>query len=164
MARLTYDIVIIGDLRLPGATGRAIAEEVRALAKGGYRAALLHMQSPLLERPKLINPLIRVRIDGGLADLVDPEVPIAARLVLAHHPGLFLHLPARVPQIQADCKLLIVNHPLLDAEGNSYFRAGEGGWTRTGATHTMRGSGARTGEARAISLARQRTCAEGEAA
>ena len=123
MARLTYDIVIVGDLRLPGATGRAIAEEVRALAKGGYRAALLHMQSPLLERPKLINPLIRVRIDGGLADLVDPEVPIAARLVLAHHPGLFLHLPARVPQIQADCKLLIVNHPLLDAEGNSYFRA-----------------------------------------
>jgi UDP:flavonoid glycosyltransferase YjiC (YdhE family) len=129
MARSIYDIVIIGDLRLPGATGRAVAEEIRAQARGGYRTALLQMQSPLLERPKLINPLIRAAIDGGLADLVDPEVPITARLALAHHPGLFLHLPARVPQIQADCKLLIVNHPLLDAEGGSYFPADRLAWS-----------------------------------
>ena len=39
MARSAYDIVIIGDLRLPGATARAIAEEVRAQAKAGYRTA-----------------------------------------------------------------------------------------------------------------------------
>ena len=94
-----------------------------------YRTALLQMQSPLLDRPTLINPLIRAAIDGGLADLVDPEVPIAARLALAHHPGFFLHLPARVPQIQADCKLLIVNHPLLDAEGGSYFPAERIAWS-----------------------------------
>jgi UDP:flavonoid glycosyltransferase YjiC (YdhE family) len=129
MARSTYDIVIIGDLRLPGATGRAVAEEIRAQGRAGYRTALLQMQSPLLERPQLINPLIRAAIDRGLADLVDPEVPIAARLALAHHPGLFLHLPARVPQIQADCKLLIVNHPLLDADGESYFPAERIAWS-----------------------------------
>ena len=129
MARPTYDIVIVGDLRLPGATGRAIAEEIRAQARAGYRTALLQMQSPLMERPRLINPQIRAAIDGGLADLVDPEVPIAARLALAHHPGLFLHLPARVPQIQADCKLLIVNHPLVDAEGGSYFPAERIAWS-----------------------------------
>ena len=129
MARSTYDIVIIGDLRLPGATGRAVAEEIRAQARAGYRTALLQVQSPLVERPKLISPLIRATIDGGLAELVDPEVPIAARLALAHHPGFFLHLPARVPQIQADCKLLIVNHPLLDAEGGSYFPAEGIAWS-----------------------------------
>jgi hypothetical protein len=95
MARSSYDVVIVGDLRLPGATGRAIAEEIRAQARGGYRTALLQMQSPLLERPQLINPLIRSAIDAGLADLVDPEALIAARLALAHHPGFFLHLPAR---------------------------------------------------------------------
>jgi UDP:flavonoid glycosyltransferase YjiC (YdhE family) len=129
MTRSAYDIVIIGDLRLPGATGRAIAEEIRAHSSGGYHTALLHVQSPLLERPKPINPLIRAAVDGGLADLLDPEVPIAARLALAHHPGVFLHLPARVPQIQADCKLLIVNHPLLDAEGQGYFPAGRIAWS-----------------------------------
>jgi UDP:flavonoid glycosyltransferase YjiC (YdhE family) len=129
MARCTYDIVIIGDLRLPGATARAVAEEIRAQARGGYRTALLQLQSPLLERPKLINPLIRAAIDEGLADLVDPEVPIAARLALAHHPALFLHLPARIPRIQADCKLLILNHPLLDAEGGSYFPAERVAWS-----------------------------------
>lgn len=121
MTRLAYDVVLVGDLRLPGATGRAIAEEVRALARGGYRTALLHVQSSLLERPRLINPLLRTAIDSGLADLVDPEVPIAARLAVAHHPGVFLHLPGRAPQIEADCKLLVVNHPLLDSEGNPYF-------------------------------------------
>ena len=129
MARSTYDIVIIGDLRLPGATGRAVAEEIRAQARAGYRTALLQVQSPLVERPKLISPLIRATIDGGLAELVDPEVPIAARLALAYHPGFFLHLPARVPQIQADCKLLIVNHPLVDAEGGSYFPAEGIAWS-----------------------------------
>ena len=66
MTRLAYDVVIVGDLRLPGATGRAMAEEIRALARAGYRTALLHVQGPLLERPKLINPLIRAGIDGGL--------------------------------------------------------------------------------------------------
>ena len=129
MARSTYDIVIIGDLRLPGATGRAVAEEIRAQARAGYRTALLQVQSPLVERPKLISPLIRATIEGGLVELVDPEVPIAARLALAHHPGFFLHLPARVPQIQADCKLLIVNHPLLDAQGGSYFPAEGIAWS-----------------------------------
>ena len=129
MTRLAYEVVIVGDLRLPGATGRAIAEEIRALARAGYRTALLHVQGPLLERPKLINPLIQAGIDGGLADLVDSEVPIAARLAVAHHPGVFRHLPARVPRIEADCKLLIVNHPLLDAEGNGYFPANKTAWT-----------------------------------
>jgi hypothetical protein len=143
MARSIYDIVIIGDLRLPGATGRAVAEEIRAQARGGYRTALLQMQSPLLERPKLINPLIRAAIEGGLADLVDPEVPITARLALAHHPGIFLHLPARVPQIQADCKLLIVNHPLLDANGQTYFPADRIAWN----VEEMLGEGVRAAPA-----------------
>jgi UDP:flavonoid glycosyltransferase YjiC (YdhE family) len=143
MARLAYDILIIGDLRLPGATGRAVAEEVRAQARAGYRTALLQVQSPLLERPKRINPLIRAALDSGLADLVDPEVPIAARLAVAHHPGLFLHLPARIPQIQADCKLLVVNHPLLDAEGGSYFPADRVVWN----VQEMLGQGVRAAPA-----------------
>ena len=123
MARSAYDIVIIGDLRLPGATARAIAEEVRAQAKAGYRTALLQVRSPLLERPRQINPLIRAALDRGLAELLDPEAPIAARLAVAYHPGVFLHFPARIPRIQVDCKLLVVNHPLLDAHGDSYFPA-----------------------------------------
>ena len=103
MAPLASDIVVLGDLRLPGATGRAVAEEIRAQAAAGYRTALLQVRSSLLERPRQINPLIRAALDRGLADLVDPEVPIAARLAIAHHPGVVLHLPARIPRIQADC-------------------------------------------------------------
>jgi UDP:flavonoid glycosyltransferase YjiC (YdhE family) len=143
MARLAYDIVVIGDLRLAGAAGRAVAEEIRAQATAGYRTALLQVRSPLLEQPRQINPLIRATIDRGLADLVDPEVPIATRLAVAHHPGVLLHLPARIPRIQADCKLLIVNHPLLDANGQTYFPADRIAWN----VEEMLGEGVRAAPA-----------------
>jgi hypothetical protein len=35
MAPLAYDVLLISDLRLPGPTGRAVAEEIRAQAQAG---------------------------------------------------------------------------------------------------------------------------------
>ena len=129
MARLAYDILIIGDLRLPGATGRAIAEEIRAQAAAGYRTALLQLKSPLLVRPHPIHPLIRAAIDRELADWLDPEVSVEARLAIAHHPGAFTHLATRTPKVEAGCKLLVVNHPLLDAGGRPYFPVRKVAWS-----------------------------------
>ncbi len=121
MPPLTYDVVLISDLRLPGPTGRAIAAEIRAQAGAGYRTALLHVRSPLLGRPHPINPLIRQTIDEGLADWLDPDAAGTARLAVAHHPGVFAEPPARVPRLVAEQKLLVVNHPLFDPLGRPYF-------------------------------------------
>ena len=117
MAALAYDVVLVSDLRLPGATGRAVAEEIRAQAAGGYRTALLHVRSGLLGRPHPLHPAIRDALDEGLADWLDPDAACAARLAVAHHPGVFAQLPTRVPRLAAEHKLLVVNHPLLDAAG-----------------------------------------------
>ncbi len=121
MGALAYDVVLVSDLRLRGATGRALVEEVRAQAAGGYRTALLHVRSGLLGRPQPLNPALRQALDEGLADWLDPDAACCARLAVAHHPGVFAQLPTRVPRLAAEQKLLVVNHPLLDAAGRPCF-------------------------------------------
>ncbi len=122
MPALAYDVLLISDLRLPGATGRAIAAEIRAQAGAGYRTALLHVKSGLLRTPHPIHPSIRAALEAGLADWLDPDAAGSARLAVAHHPGVFAAPPARVPRLIAEQKLLVVNHPLLDPGGRPYFR------------------------------------------
>jgi len=129
MARLAYDVLLVSDLRLPGPTGRAVAEEIRAQAHAGYRTALLHVRSGLLRDPHPINSLIREAIEQGLADWLDPEAGCAARLAVAHHPGVFAHPPGRVPRLSAERRLLVVNHPLFDAEGRPLFDVRSNRWS-----------------------------------
>jgi hypothetical protein len=119
-----YDIIAIGDFRFPGGTSGAVAEELRAQVAGGYRTGLIQLKGPILQFPHPINPKIRACIDEGLADLLDPDVPVTARLVLAHHPSLFQHLPRRALRIEADARLLIVHHPPFDGFGQPNYDCG----------------------------------------
>ena len=121
MPRAPYDIVAIGDFRFPGGTSTAVAEELRAQAAAGYRTGLIQLKGPILKYPHGIHPQIRACLDGGLADLLDPDAPITTRLVLAHHPSLFTHLPRRALRIETEARLLIVHHPPLDGLGQSNY-------------------------------------------
>ena len=101
MPALAYDVVLVSDLRLPGATGRVLAAEIAALAAGGYRVALLHIAAacspgPIrsIRRPAGARP--------GRAAWLDPDAACAARLAVLHHPGVFAHPPARVPRLIAE--------------------------------------------------------------
>ena len=121
MSGVPYDIVAIGDFRFPGGTSTAVAEELRAQAAAGYRTGLIQLKGPILKYPHGIHPQIRACLDHGLADLLDPEAAITARLVLAHHPSLFTHLPRRALRIDAEARLLIVHHPPLDGLGQPSY-------------------------------------------
>ena len=116
-----YDIVAVGDFRFPGGTSTAVAEELRAQAVAGYRTGLIPLKGPILKYPHGIHPQIRACLDEGLADLLDPDEAITARLVLAHHPSLFIHLPRRALRIEAEARLLIVHHPPLDGLGQANY-------------------------------------------
>ena len=116
-----YDIVVIGDFRFPGGTSTAVAEELRAQAAAGYRTGLMQLKGPILKFPHSINPRIRACLEEGLADLLDPDEAVAARLVLAHHPSLFTYLPRRTLRINTDARLLIVQHPPLDGLGQPSY-------------------------------------------
>ena len=104
MSGTPYDIVAIGDFRFPGGTSTAVAQELRLQASAGYRTGLIQLKGPVLKFPHAINPKIRACIDEGLADLLDPDAPVAARLVLAHHPSVFAHLPRRALRIDAEAR------------------------------------------------------------
>ncbi len=121
MSSTYYDIVAIGDFRFPGGTSSAVAEELRAQAAAGYRTGLIQLKGPVLKYPHPINPKVRACLDEGLADLLDPDAPVAARLVLAHHPSLFTHLPHRALRIEAEARLLIVHHPPFDGFGQPNY-------------------------------------------
>jgi hypothetical protein len=121
VSSIPYDIVAIGDFRFPGGTSTAIAEELRAQAAAGYRTGLIQLKGPVLKFPHPINPRIRRCLDEGIAELLDPDAAVAARLVLAHHPSLFTHLPHRALRIEAEARLLIVQHPPLDGLGQPNY-------------------------------------------
>jgi hypothetical protein len=116
-----YDVVAIGDFRFPGGTSTAVVEELRAQAAAGYRTGLIQLKGPILKFPHPIHAGIRRCLDEGIADLLDPDAAIGARLVLAHHPSLFTYLPRRALRIDAEARLLIVHHPPFDGAGEPSY-------------------------------------------
>jgi len=123
MTAARYDIVTIGDFRFPGGTSTAVAEELRAQAAAGYRTGLIQLKGPVLRYPHPIHPAVRACMEEGGVDLLDPDVPVAAGLVIAHHPQLFTHPPRRGLDIDADLRLLAVHHPPFDGMGEPFYDA-----------------------------------------
>ena len=121
MSGVRYDVVAIGDFRFPGGTSTAVVEELRAQAAAGYRTGLIQLKGPILKFPHPIHAGIRRCLDEGIADLLDPDAAIGARLVLAHHPSLFTYLPRRALRIDAEARLLIVHHPPFDGVGQPNY-------------------------------------------
>ncbi|MGH6919615.1 MAG: glycosyl transferase, partial [Geminicoccaceae bacterium] len=121
MSGVPYDVVTIGDFRFPGGTSTGVVEELRAQAAAGYRAGLIQLKGPVLKYPHPIHPEIRRCLDDGIADLLDPDTAIAARLLLVHHPSLFTYLPRRALRVDAETRLLIVPHPPFDGLGQPSY-------------------------------------------
>lgn len=121
MARRPFDVVIIGDLRFPGGTSTAIAAEIEAQARAGYRTAVLALKAPVLKYPHPIHPQIRALVDAGRAELLDPDSAVEAGLVLLHHPQVMTHLPVSQLRVRAERRRLVAHHPPFDAEGKPFY-------------------------------------------
>ncbi len=119
--RSFYDIVMVGDFRFPGGAASGPGEQIRAQAKAGYRTGLIQIKGPVLGYPHPFNPTVRKCVDEGLADLLDPRDSISASLLLAYHPQIFTYPPSHSFSIDAETRLFIISHPLLDGEGNPYY-------------------------------------------
>ncbi len=115
------DILVLGDLRFPGGTSVAKAEELAASAAAGYRCGLINLRAPVLRYPHPINPRIRALIDNGTVELLDPREPVNAKLACLYHPQAATNYPLCAPRFTADVKLLIVNHPPHDAAGQPFY-------------------------------------------
>lgn len=116
-----FDILWVGDLRFPGGTGTAIAEEIAASAAAGYRLGLITLRSSILAFPHPINPRIRQLIDQGTVTLLDPREPVVCRLCCLYHPQCFVHFPIEALRIEAEVKLLVTTHPPYEGDGTSVY-------------------------------------------
>ncbi len=116
-----YDIVILADPRFPGGTSTALASELEAQARAGYRTALVGLKGPVLKRPHPFHPAIRAALDAGHCDLVDPAAPLSAPLLLVHHPQILTWLPLCRLRLEAERHLMIVHHPPFDGEGAAVY-------------------------------------------
>jgi glycosyl transferase family 28 len=121
MSNSTFDIIIIGDFRFPGGAASGPAEQIRAQSKAGYRTGLMQVKAPVLKFPHPFNPNIRQCLDDGMAELIDPAIGASAPLALAFHPQVFTHRPRHKLKIQADQKILVTSHPLIDGWGDAYY-------------------------------------------
>jgi hypothetical protein len=119
-----YDILMLGDFRFPGGTSTAAAAEIEAQSRAGYRTGLIQIKAPVLRFPHPLHPEVRALIDAGACDLLDPDAAVRARLLVAHHPQLFTHLPARPLRIEAGRRLLVVHHPPFDGFGQPFYDVG----------------------------------------
>jgi glycosyltransferase involved in cell wall biosynthesis len=108
------DILFVADARFPGGTSAALASEIEAAWKAGFRSALLHVNGPVLKRPHPFHPAIRAAIDAGKVKWADPARRMAARLMIVHHPMLFTSPPAERMMVRAERAVIVAHHPPVD--------------------------------------------------
>ncbi|WEZ85883.1 hypothetical protein P6U16_23110 (plasmid) [Rhizobium sp. 32-5/1] len=112
-----FDILFVADARFEGGTSTAIAVEMRAAARAGFRCGLLTVKGPLLGLPFPMHPDIRGMLDAGLVERVDPSLPIEAGLVLIHHPTIMANRPTVPLRIQTRALVVVLHHPMFDRHG-----------------------------------------------
>lgn len=113
-----FDIVFMADARFEGGTSTALAVEIKAAARLGLRIGLVLVKGPLLGLPFPVHPDIRVLLDSGLVERLDPQVAASTALVLIHHPTIMTNWPTRPISIRGDRVVLVLHHP-------AYNRANE---------------------------------------
>lgn len=100
----TFDVVTMADMARPGDLGLRIAQELRVQKAMGWRSALLHLPAP---RSGPVVPDLQACVGEGLAEVVDPEGEVFARLVVVHAPAALSALPDRPARIRADRVVLV---------------------------------------------------------
>ena len=125
MAGDELDILFVADARFPGGTSTSLANEIEAAHRAGFSAGLLHVNGPVLRRPRVFHPALRAALDQRKIRLLDPTASVRCRLAIVHHPMLFpksLHRPVRV---SAEHVLLVAHHPAFDGVGLAQYDIGQ---------------------------------------
>lgn len=117
-----FDVVLIGDFRVPGGTSRQVSNQIRVLHRAGYSVGLISVELPHAKGKKPIDSLIRARISLGEATIIRSGLEdLAASLVIFENPRAFQELPAETIKIDAARALITVHFPLIDGAGQHTF-------------------------------------------
>jgi UDP:flavonoid glycosyltransferase YjiC (YdhE family)/glycosyltransferase involved in cell wall biosynthesis len=105
-----FDVLLVTDCRLPGGTSASVAEEIAAQQRLGLRTGLLHVTSPLVDKPLGFNPRLTAAVDEGAVTLVLGRDPVSADLVILRHPSVALALDLdALPPVSTRRAVLVAN-------------------------------------------------------
>ena len=120
---MKFDVVLIGDFRVPGGTSRQASNAIAALHRAGLSVGLVGVQLPHARGPKPLDPLVRERVFLGEAKVISParHPTIEAGLVMFENPRAFLEPPEAFFRIEATTALMTVHFPLRDGKSRPTF-------------------------------------------
>ena len=120
---LYFDVLLIGDLRVPGGTSRQAANAIRILNGAGYSVGLIGVELPHARGPKPIDLPIRERLALGEATLIRPDdrQSVEAGLVIFDNSRAFMERPRHSAKISARSAIIAVHFPIVDALGEKTF-------------------------------------------
>ncbi|MHC0552927.1 glycosyltransferase family 2 protein [Salinicoccus sp. CNSTN-B1] len=96
-----FDVVIIGDFRLPAARHQATIREIEVNRQRGLRTGLVQMNHYDATLPKKVDESIRRMIDGDSVQMLVYGESIEASVLLIRHPEVFMVPQHYVPHIKA---------------------------------------------------------------
>ncbi|BCH01232.1 antifreeze protein, type I [Mesorhizobium sp. 131-2-5] len=118
---MRLDILFVADVRFEGGTSTALAVEIRAAARAGFKTGLLAVKGPLLRNPYPMHPDLRALIDGGATERIDPDTKVDADLVLVHHPAIMSNRFTRRTGIRTERMVMVLHHPMVDRRGKLQY-------------------------------------------
>lgn len=111
---VTIDILFVADARFEGGTSTAVAAEMRAAVRAGLRCGLAMVKGPLLTRPFVVHPEIRLLLDQGVVERIDPSMKVHSRALLIHHPTIMEYRPTSRLRFTTDVLVVVLHHPMYD--------------------------------------------------
>ncbi|NED97150.1 glycosyltransferase family 4 protein [Phytoactinopolyspora alkaliphila] len=114
---MQFDVLMATDCRFPGGNTSSVVEEIEAQYRAGYRTGILHLPSPVLNKPRSFAPKLRKVLDEGKAELVVGADRVEAGLLLVRHPTVFTEPPRDLPALDAEHVILAVNQVAADDRG-----------------------------------------------
>ncbi len=120
-----FDVIHLTDPRFTGGTTSAVVTQAIAEAEAGLSVAVLPVASGLFGSGRAWNPKFITLIERPDVHRLGPGESTSARLVLCHHPGVFLNTPSRPVAIAADHVLLVVHEPPAHRGGPALYRPRE---------------------------------------
>ena len=115
---VTYDVVILTDLRFPGGSSASTLEEVRIQRSAGLRTGLYHVSSSVMKDSK--RPFHRGIMESILTeecDLLNFESNIATNVLVVRHPSVVHSQAETLPNLEAEHVVVVVNHPPVNSAG-----------------------------------------------
>lgn len=120
----SFDVIILADLARHSDCGLRIRRELQTYHEIGYRTGLRHLPDP--GKRAAVSPDIQRCVREGLAELVAPDVPVAAGLAVVLSPGLFKGPVAGLSGIRANRVVLMHDRAPDPAQMGSWFSFGFG--------------------------------------